>query len=157
MKAILIDPATEGIFEVDHDPRKWGDLHKWLSDPARGVEVRSDTYVIINETNRVFVDEEGMLKNPKHFFQLRGARLPNGQIDPDPIAGRGLVRGYREKDGASVDTTLTIEDVRALVTFGGVIFTGLDGVSGEVDHPKFGRIHVTEIKANFKRPPKRQE
>lgn len=74
MKAILIDPVTEAIFEVDHDPRKWGDLYKWLSDPARGVEVRSDTYAIINETNRVFVDEEALLKNPKHFFSFtRGA------------------------------------------------------------------------------------
>jgi hypothetical protein len=154
MKAILIDPVTEGIFEVDHDPRKWGDLYGWLSDLARGVEVRSDTYVIINETNRAYVDEEGMLKNPKHFFQLRGARLPNGEIDHEPIAGRGLVLGYLEKDGARLNTTLTVEDVRALVTFGGVIFTGLDEFSGEVDHPKFGRIHVTEIKANFKRPPK---
>jgi hypothetical protein len=119
MKAILIDPATEGIFEVDHDPAKWGDLHAWLSDPANGVEVRSDTYNIIDETNRVYVDEEARLKNPKHFFRLRGARLPNGGIDPDPIGGRGLVRGYREKDGRPVDTTLTVEDVRAMVTFGG--------------------------------------
>ena len=118
MKAILIDPVTEGIFEVDHDPHKWGDLHGWLSDLARGVEVRSDTYVTINKTNKVFVDEEGMLKNPKHFFRLRGARLPNGDIDHEPIAGRGLVLGCREKDGRPVDTTLTVDNVRALVTFG---------------------------------------
>jgi len=111
MKAILIDPATEAVFEVDHNPNKAGNLHKWLSDPARGMEVRADEFLIINETNRIFIDEEALLKNPKHFFQLRGHH--------DPIAGRGLVRGYREKDGAPVDTTLTVEDVRAMVTFGG--------------------------------------
>jgi hypothetical protein len=111
MKAILIDPATSAVFVVDHEVSKSDDLHKWLSDPAHGVEVRADTYLVINETNRIFIDEEALLKNPKHFFRLRG--------HPAAIAGRGLVRGYREKDGGPVDTTLTVEDVRALVRFGG--------------------------------------
>jgi hypothetical protein len=146
MKAILIDPATEGILEVNHDPNKLGDLHRWLSDQKHGIVVRADEYIVINETNRMFVDEEALLKNPKHYFQLKG----------EPIAGRGLVRGYREKDGRPVDTTLTVEDVRAIVTFGGVIFEGLQDRSGEIDHPKLGRVHVTEIKPNFKRAPKRK-
>jgi hypothetical protein len=110
MKAILIDPATGGVFEVDHDPNKPGDLHKWLSDPANGVEVRADEYLIIDDTNRVFIDEEALLKSPRHFFKLWGKE--------DPIAGRGLVRGYRSKDGAPVATTLTVDAVRALVKFG---------------------------------------
>jgi hypothetical protein len=55
-----------------------------------------------------FVDEEGLLKQMEHFFQIRGAH--------QPFAGHGLIVGTTRK-GASTNAKLCITAARELVTF----------------------------------------
>ena len=61
------------------------------------------TVVGISDTEGIYVDDEGLLKEPKHFFMYQGY--------PEPLAGNGLILGTND-EGDSVDTQLTVEFVR---------------------------------------------
>ena len=60
-------------------------------------------------TNSVYVDDEGLLKDPKEFFMIPGYH--------QWLAGNGLILGVDES-GESVDTTLTVEQVEQVIKFG---------------------------------------
>jgi hypothetical protein len=72
------------------------------------VECECFTVAEINETNDVFVDDNGLSTKDK-FFNFEGAH--------QPFAGNGLILGIDHETGESIDTTLNIEEVRAKVTF----------------------------------------
>ncbi len=76
-------------------------------------QIKCDTFdcVQIHEENDVYVDDNGLLNlNEKSmFFNYKGF----GQ----PLSGNGLILGIDHETGESIDTTLTIEEVRKNVTF----------------------------------------
>lgn len=93
MKAFLIDPKTKTIQEVEYD----GDYrHIYELGEFGCFEV-----VYFNTAgDSVFVDEEGMFKEDRHFFIIEGY--------PQPLAGKGVVLGCDE-DGETVAPTVTLD------------------------------------------------
>lgn len=78
MKAFLIDPFTRTITEVEYD----GSLeHMYQLIGCDSVEAVKLT----DSGDCVWVDEEGLLKNPTHFFYIGNY--------PGELAGKGLVLG----------------------------------------------------------------
>lgn len=59
--------------------------------------------------NTLYVDEEGMLKNPESFFYIEGAY--------QPFAGNGVIAGFDAKEGRDTDLSITVEAVRNRVRF----------------------------------------
>ena len=116
MKAILIDPVAETVTEVEHNG-DYKQIYKFLSDEAHGLNV--DTFATVDLhgydvatriTNSLFVDHEGLLKDPKYFFTIFGYR--------QPLSGRGLVLGCDE-ECEMVATTLTADELRPFIAFFG--------------------------------------
>jgi hypothetical protein len=99
-KAILIDSINRKIEETTID------LYTEIA-PAIGCEWFTTVQISGKET--LFVDDEGLLKNPEHFFVWEGY--------PQPLAGSGLILGLNPNTGESVSTKLTIEQVKERVTF----------------------------------------
>jgi hypothetical protein len=106
-KGILIDVKNRTITEVE------------VIENAQGSQLESiykhlgcSTFEVVNidEQNDVYVDEEGLLfmDDNTMFFQM-----DNGQ----PLAGNGLIMGYDDETGDSVDTTLSVEEVTSRVKF----------------------------------------
>lgn len=60
------------------------------------------------ETDTLFVDDEGLLKSPKHFFSFEGAH--------QPFAGNGIIVGLNE-EGDTIDTTQNLEAIKSKVSF----------------------------------------
>jgi hypothetical protein len=101
MKAYLIDPQAKTVTEVHYN----GDFHQIYEL----IEVELFTVVTIDDIgNAVFIDDEGLLNNPRYFFKLAGYL--------QPLAGKGLVLGT-DDDGESVEPTISLEDVRGMVSF----------------------------------------
>jgi hypothetical protein len=101
MKGILIDAVNREVKEVEISGLE--DMQKAVDGYITiGVDFGDDT---------LFVDDEGLLKGPEHFFVYEGAH--------QPFAGSGLILGT-DQDGESVDTTMTVEQVRASVSFHGI-------------------------------------
>lgn len=99
MKAILIDSENRTVSEKE--------IEDWRGiAPSIGCELFD--IVRLDNGNGVYVDDEGLMKDPQHFFVLKGY--------PNPLAGNGLVLGTNP-EGESVSTTLTVEKVKAMVKF----------------------------------------
>ena len=100
-RGILIDVVNEQVVEVE-----W----KNLRDVYKLLNCSLVEHVSIDEVNGVYVDEEGLLKLTldSKFFRMNGY--------PQPLSGNGLVVGTNDY-GESVDTTLSVEDVKGMVTF----------------------------------------
>lgn len=67
--------------------------------------------VHVDDINTIYVDEEGLLRltpNTK-FFSYEGGH--------QPFSGNGLIMGTNQNTGESIDTTLTLEEVRSKVKF----------------------------------------
>ena len=67
--------------------------------------------VYIDNVNTIYVDEEGLLNLTPNtmFFSFEGGY--------QPLSGNGLIMGTDENTGESVDTTLSVEEVRSKVKF----------------------------------------
>lgn len=78
----------------------------------------------------VYVDDEGLLCNPEHFFTINGF--------PDPLPGKGFVLGV-DGTGESASPHISVERLRQNVTF----FTRLNdrgsrGFRYQALNPSFG-------------------
>src|SRR5882724_4597704 len=116
MKAILIDPFTCTVTEVEHDGELQAiyDLLTHETMQVRTFEAVRPDWLAGRDV--VFVDEEGLLKEPDRWFVIYG----NGQ----PLAGKGLVIGADEDgDTTAVETKLAM--VRRRVVFLELTDTGL--------------------------------
>lgn len=125
MKAYLIDAKAKTVTEADYN----GDYRHIYQ--LIGV----DTFAVVcidDSGNTVFIDDDGLLKDPRYFFTLAGY--------PQPLAGNGLVLGT-DAGGESVAPTISIEDVRAMVSFLEASVQGFVESEGEED-TAFGRMHV---------------
>ena len=98
MKAILIDPLDQSVSEVDYNG-DYKELYNLLN-------CRTFDCVRINDTNDMYVDDEGLLKNPNRYFKY-------GQ---QTLAGMGLILAHNE-EGESVGTTLSSAEVFEKVEF----------------------------------------
>ena len=159
MKAILIDPVAETVTEVEHD----GDYHQiyeLLSDKEHGLNVGTFEIVRLGVKtpddkieNTLYVDENGLLNEPRYFFIYQGYH--------QPLAGRGLILGTTLEDetdvtdegGKSIGTTLTVEEVRSRVAFKQLSVEGFEQSEGVTDHPVFGRTPFIRSRPIFG-PPK---
>lgn len=138
MRAILIDTYNREVREADFDG-DYRSIYKLLSTPEH--EVGTFEAVGINEHERVFIDEEGLLKaddDPEiiKFFVWKGY--------PQPLAGNGLILG-EDETGESVATQLSLDYVREHVSFPNIEMAGWaypKDAPAEVDHPVFGKTAV---------------
>lgn len=99
-KAILIDAINRTITETT--------INIW-SEIAPKIGCDLLTIVQIDAKNDLYVDDEGLLKNPENFILFDGY--------PQPLAGSGLILGSNHRTGESCDTSLTVEQVKAKVRF----------------------------------------
>ena len=102
-KGILIDVEKREIKEVV------------IEDGIKSIyeQIKCDTFdcVQIHEENDVYVDDNGLLSLTPHskFFHYK--------TYPQPICGNGLILGINHDNGESIDTTLSVEEVRKNVRF----------------------------------------
>jgi hypothetical protein len=97
---ILINPAKGTFTKVSIND--WEDIA-----PLLGC-INFDV-VSINDTNDLYVDDEGLFDiNPSTMFIYRKGY--------QPLAGKGLVLGLDE-EGASTHTTMTIDELKEMFTF----------------------------------------
>lgn len=92
MRAILIDSEKQSVEEIDFEGN-YETINQILG---------SDIYEHAQENGNssfICVDEEGLLKQPKHFFKCT--------LYPTPLAGRGLI--LSSKNDRYVGTDVDIE------------------------------------------------
>jgi len=98
LRAILIDPLLRVISEVnvDNDLQSFYDI----------LNIRSLAMVNIDNTNSLYIDDEGLLNNDNSLFEIASYA--------QPLAGRALVVAHNE-EGETVETTLDIDQIRSMV------------------------------------------
>ena len=104
MRAVLIDVYNKEIKEVTLDPSK--NMLKQYHD-----HIKCDTMTVahyINNHDSILVDDEGLLKSPKHFFHYEGGH--------QPFAGNGLILGLN-REGETVKCNISLEEVKENVLF----------------------------------------
>ena len=101
MKAFLIDPEQQTISEVDYD----GEHHSIYK------LIDADLFDVVRlaGSDVIFVDDEGLMKNPQHFFKLDGLT--------SPLAGKGLVLGTDRHGESTAPKLITLPDLQRLITF----------------------------------------
>ena len=102
MKAYLINPIDEIVTEVEYN----GD-YKQIQ-----MHIGADlfTVVYIGNSDDMYVDDEGLLKETNHMFKYKGVDAP--------LCGKGLVLGVDE-EGDSTAPTITLQELQKNVTFMG--------------------------------------
>jgi len=102
MKAILIDSASKTATETEYDGT--------LDSLYRLLECACVDYVRLNDDNGMFVDDDGLLnEHHRHVFVIETE-------DGRSLVSKGLVSGS-DRDGNAADTTMTVDQVAAIVTF----------------------------------------
>lgn len=98
-KAYVIDPEKHTVEQVEYSG-DYRDIYKLgefdCFDVAR-FNAKGDA---------AFVDDDGLLKNPTHFFLIAGY--------PQPLAGKGVVLGC-DAEGESVAPSVSLEWLRSNV------------------------------------------
>lgn len=107
LKGILIDPVAQTVTAVNV-PRGYKNIYPFLSDPPNGLSVDRFTVVTLGHNDALYVDDEGLLKDPRYFFLWRGF--------PQPLAGRGLILGT-DSEGESTDAAIDLSTARRSVVF----------------------------------------
>jgi hypothetical protein len=102
MKAILIDVKKEEVREVEHDDT--------LKNIYELVDCATFDVVRIDNTNGIYVDDEGLFVEDQLFFTY------HGDTYSQTLAGNGLILGV-DSEGNSIAPTLTIEEVQEAIDF----------------------------------------
>ena len=108
MKAILIDVKNEEIKEVEFN----GTLH----DIYDLVDCATFDVVRIDETNGIYVDDEGLFVEDQRFFIYHGTNHDGYHGRVQALAGNGLILGVNG-GGETISPTLTVEEVQEAVDF----------------------------------------
>jgi hypothetical protein len=101
MKALLIDSKNRTVKQIEI-----GEHYTEISK-AIGCDVFSAPHIMQNN-DTLYCDDEGLLKNPEHFFLLDGY--------PQPLAGNGLILGC-DDEGESIDVSMNLVELSSKVTF----------------------------------------
>ena len=104
MKAILINPFEQSVTEVEYS----GDFR----DIYKLIDAQCFDCARISRMDGIFVDDEGLLNAPTHFFEHSEY--------PSPLAGKGLIVGCDNR-GESQSCQTTVEEVKAKVTFSNIL------------------------------------
>ena len=102
MRAILINPFTQTIEEVDYSG-DYKDIYSLIE-----CDLFTTVYLPNTSDDTLFVDDEGLYVENQRFFKIDGFE--------QPLAGRGLLLGTDE-EGESVDCMSTVEEVKAIVSW----------------------------------------
>jgi hypothetical protein len=128
MKAILIDPFNKTVTEVEHNGN-YKHIYELLSHETHPVDCF--TAVGIDNGDTIFVDDEGLFKEPTEFFVYLGY--------DQPLAGKGLVLGCND-DGDSVAPVSTLEQVKKhIVWMEDIQLDRIESYEGKTDHPLLGK------------------
>lgn len=100
IRAIYIDAAERRVSEV-------GVIG--LEDMQTLVGGYIATGYTFENGDTLFVDDEGLLKEPSHFFLIPGAA--------QPFAGDGLIVGAADTEGETMDATSTVEEIQEQIRF----------------------------------------
>jgi hypothetical protein len=105
IKGILIDAVKREVREVEVEGLRG------LQEAVGGLITIAHSFINDKdeETDTLFVDDDGLLKGPKYFFVIEGAH--------QPFAGNGLIVGIDPAEGDTVSTTQKIEAIKAQVSF----------------------------------------
>jgi hypothetical protein len=102
VRALFINSITKTIEEVEINGLE--DLQRLVGGYiAVGTTLVKDTI-----ENTVFVDDEGLLKDPNNYFYIKGSH--------QPFAGNGVLIGTND-EGDSIDTNFILNDITNLVQF----------------------------------------
>jgi len=101
MRAILIDPFTRTVSDIDTDAG--------LDDLYRILDVDLITVLRVGAGHAMILDDEGLMKNKieQEYFQFEGM--------DQPLAGRGLI--LADEYGENRPATLTLEQVEEKVVW----------------------------------------
>ncbi len=107
-KAILINPFNKTIEMVDYD---FGGSYLQISHLIGTEECVKPLFcaVDIDETNTVYIDDEGLYRETQAYFMWEGYH--------QPLQGKGLILGTDYEDGESIPTTLSLDEVKEKVSF----------------------------------------
>ena len=102
-KAILINVKEETIEEVI--------IGEGIEPIYEAIEVDCFDVVGFDEKNDVYVDDNGLLNltPSSKFFSIEGYH--------QPLAGNGLIMGIDHETGESIDTTLSVDEIKSRVKF----------------------------------------
>ena len=102
MRAIFIDAERRRVQDVQIDEK----------DNLGGMQELVDGHIelahVLDEHHDVYVNEEGMMVWPEHFFMIEGAR--------HPYAGNGVIVG-RDGNGETTETIVTAKKIKPMVKF----------------------------------------
>jgi hypothetical protein len=148
MRAILIDAVAKTVTEVDYAGKTnsgLDDLYRLL-DCRRVDALQIDGNIFEKGWHSVFYDDRFLrdeANSPRHFFQIQTKRGPS-----PPIAGKGLVVGHNREH--TDDATLTVDQIRAAVTFTERRFRGIRPIKpGFVHDPVFGKVFQFGVTADL--------
>lgn len=128
MRAILIDPETQEIKEVECGPKDFRDI-------LRLIGAGSFDCVRLNEQrDAIYLDDVGLQAERCYAFKLSTRR--------DPLAGKALVLGTDYK-GDSVPPNCTVEDMKLNVEWLGEICPELTTITEMIGESEAHRIVVT--------------
>ena len=108
MKAILIDTKNKEIKEVEHDDT--------LKNIYKLVDCATFDVVNIDNTNGIYVDDEGLFAEDRRFFIYRGTNRDGSHGRIQSLAGNGLILGT-DNEGEVIAPTITLEEVQDAVDF----------------------------------------
>ena len=107
-KATLINPFNKTIEMVDYD---FGGSYLQISHLIGTEECVKPLFcaVDIDETNTVYIDDEGLYRETQAYFMWEGYH--------QPLQGKGLILGTDYDNGESIPTTLSLDEVKEQVSF----------------------------------------
>lgn len=113
IKAILIDSVNRAVREVElhyQDGHTLDDMYKYIGcDCVTIAPLQRE-----DDTESLFVDDEGLLKGPENFFTFDDAWNK-------PLAGNGLLVGLDPETGESISTSYTVDDVKSKTAFHSIL------------------------------------
>ena len=104
MRAIHIDATLRTVTEIDV-PAHTEPANAQLLALQKAVGGLIELVARLPNGDCVFVDEEGKLKKPRHFFWLAGAR--------EPFAGNAIVVGDADRNGDITPAKSTVDEMYA--------------------------------------------
>jgi hypothetical protein len=104
----LINPFNKTIEMVDYD---FGGSYLQISHLISTEECVKPLFcaVDIDETNTVYIDDEGLYRETQAYFTWEGYH--------QPLQGKGLILGTDYDNGESIPTTLSLDEVKEKVSF----------------------------------------
>jgi hypothetical protein len=137
MRGILVDPVLQTFTEVEYN----GDIKEIYAF----IEADPFDIVRLDEYTTMFVDDEGLLRQPppEQFMVV------NGQ----PLAGKGLILGSDDR-GETIGTIMPITGAKDIISFQRLNFDGFEPYpeGATVDHPILGVVPLIGSRPRFSKP-----